>query len=42
MEIVGIVTKEEKAEIIWIAKLAIVGQRAQYLAKEAKQDVLFA
>jgi len=42
MKIVGLINKEEKAEIIWIAKLAIVGQRAQFLAKEAKQDVLLA
>ena len=35
MEIVGLVDKEDKAEVIWIAKLVIVGQRAQLLAQEA-------
>ena len=38
MEIVGLINKEEKAEIIWIAKLAIVGQRAQFLAQEAREN----
>jgi len=42
MKIVGLINKEEKAEIIWIAKLAIVERRIQYLAQEAKQDVLLA
>ena len=42
MEIVGLVNQEEKADIIWIAKLAVVGQRAQFLGKEARENVLFA
>lgn len=35
MEIVGLIDKENKAEVIWIAKLVIVGQRAQLLSQEA-------
>ena len=35
MEIVGLIDKEDKAEVIWIAKLVIVGQRAQHLSQEA-------
>ena len=36
MKIVGLINKEEKAEIILVAKLALIGQRTQHLAQENK------
>jgi len=34
MEIVGLINKEEKNDILFIAKLALVGNRARELSQE--------
>ena len=40
MEIVGLINKEEKDEILFIAKLTIIGNRARFLSQEARENVL--